>query len=100
MPKLKVTEKNFKARIENAISIILACWDNWDAEAQEAAQQSQDADAWDDSMFDNLEVVLSGVLFDECLACGGTGGVDSGGVRPDGKSIDVPCPECFPDDCE
>lgn len=28
----------------------------------------------------------------KCQECGGTGGVDSGGTRPDGEPIDLPCP--------
>lgn len=30
----------------------------------------------------------------ECPQCGGTGGVDSGGVTPWGSGIDIPCPSC------
>jgi len=32
----------------------------------------------------------------ECLNCGNTGAVDSGGQNPDGSWIDVDCPECRP----
>lgn len=31
-----------------------------------------------------------------CGECGGTGGVDSGGMTPYGSGIDIPCPSCSP----
>jgi len=36
----------------------------------------------------------SPVRYANCLSCEGTGEVDSGGSRPDGKFINVCCPEC------
>lgn len=32
-----------------------------------------------------------------CPSCGGSGGMDSGGVDPQGRGIDIPCPSCKPE---
>lgn len=45
--------------IEHGIETILDSWDDWDAEASQAAQQEQNADAWRFVMRDHLRSCLS-----------------------------------------
>lgn len=48
--------------VENARATILACWDEWEQGAGEAAQQAQCDDAWFDFIQAQLDAVLYGML--------------------------------------
>ena len=43
-------------------------------------------------------MAIEELLRDVCHECGGTGGVDSGGVTPWGSAITLPCPSCSQND--
>lgn len=95
--RLRITNQNYQLRLDDALHTILSCWSDWEAYARQESQQSQDPEAGEEALRAQLSIVLEGMLFDECKICNGTHVVDSGGVWPSGKSIDLPCPECFPD---
>lgn len=62
---VQITAANSEDRIEEAISVILHCWDDWDADAQQEAQQAQSPAGWLDVMEEQLRVVLQGMVFDQ-----------------------------------
>ncbi len=50
------------AAVENARDTIIGCWNEWEQDAGEEAQQAQDNDAWFNAMNAQLECVLYGML--------------------------------------
>lgn len=99
LPTIRITPHNADSRIRDACEVIIRMWDEWDAEASQEAQQSQDSEAWFKLMEGQLESVIAGMVCDECRWCGGTGVVDSGGFDEAGRPINVPCSECCPAEC-
>jgi hypothetical protein len=50
------------AAVEDARETILCCWDDWEQEAGEDAQNQQSNDAWFDAMNAQIDCVLYGML--------------------------------------
>ena len=99
LPTIKITPVNADSRIRDAVEVLIRLWDEWDANAQQEAQKTQNPEAWFEEMTDQVGAVLTGMVCDDCHWCGGTGVVDSGGIDESGRWINVPCSECCPKEC-
>jgi hypothetical protein len=48
--------------VDDAREAIIACWDDWEREAEQEAQREQNNDAWFSFMNAQLDEVLTGML--------------------------------------
>ncbi len=62
---VKVTKRNARRRIEDAVQCIINHYDEWEAFAQNEAQIEQDNEAYFEAMQNLLGVVFQGVIFDD-----------------------------------
>jgi hypothetical protein len=62
---LKITKANCTTRLDNTITTILDCWEDWQDYARQEAEESDDTEAYDKALAAQLNAVLTGMLFDE-----------------------------------
>ena len=58
------TPAEWEVRIDDAANIIIHCWADWEAGAEQDAQQAQHPGAWKDEMLAQVKAVLEGLVFD------------------------------------
>ena len=62
---VRITCDNADDRIRDATDILIRCWEEWAASAEEDAQREQDDEAWFDAMRDQVGAVLTGMVSDK-----------------------------------